>query len=488
MLILTFGSAHRGGSRLFLHVLVGRRRDVARLPVAIQLAKQPAFGRNILLCLVLENEVGRVWRDDAEFARHPRDLVADFGVFATQTNLVEEEGDPARGPKPRDKLACGTGCRPEGSSFTRVVKAALLAVAFADQFHLSLAGAAITPSHRDLVALEEIRKIARRPLGEARAFTAAELNAQVGQRRLGHLGEEVRELDLEILVGENVGAEGARLRRELIEQVSVHVGAHPEREDAHAAGRADAFLHHVENLLVARRPDVGETIGEEDHDVRPIGRGRTRSQRRLERLVNGGAAHRAELRNEVVRALPIGWCRLGELAEERFGRGREADDFETVLRIELADAERERLLGLVDLHALHGAGGVEHEGDVLGGEFALGRFHFRRGGGQEKKITVLVGRRVRLAIGQEIDGHFVGDLGLARANELEVTVGLLVLRLVGDGGAAAGVVALDGDLVAGRIERGERLVRIHLDLDRDDLDGLGGEFLRRERVLVSERA
>ena len=46
--------------------------------------------------------------------------------------------------------------------------------------------------------------------------------------------------------------------------------------------------------------------------------------------------------------------------------GGEADDVKAVLLVQIRQAERQRLLGLLHLLASHRAGGIQHEADVLG--------------------------------------------------------------------------------------------------------------------------
>ena len=81
-----------------------------------------------------------------------------------------------------------------------------------------------------------------------------------------------------------------------------------------------------------------------------------------------------------------------ELAEKLLGLGREADDLEAVVGVQIGETKLKRLFGLDEFVVVgHGAGGIEDEGDVLGEMCGL-RLHAGRS--EEEEVAVLVGGRV----------------------------------------------------------------------------------------------
>ncbi len=60
--------------------------------------------RHAAAVFILDDQVGRVGRDDAVFARQFGDFVPQLGVLAVQPDFVEQIADAPRGPEARDEF------------------------------------------------------------------------------------------------------------------------------------------------------------------------------------------------------------------------------------------------------------------------------------------------------------------------------------------------------------------------------------------------
>ncbi len=102
------------------------------------------------------------------------------------------------------------------------------------------------------------------------------------------------------------------------------------------------------------------------------------------------------------------------------------------------------------------------------------------GRGEQEKIAVIVAG----AIGEQIERDI---LFLRREEELEIGIGPDVLRLVTDDGVVW-IGPLDFDVVGGRIDGGQRMVGLDIDLHADIVNQRGGKLLGVERVDVTDQA
>ena len=180
----------------------------------------------------------------------------------------------------------------------------------------------------------------------------------IGQDRLFDLRVETRELHLEVFLGQDVLAEGARLLGDPVQQVRVHIRADAETEDARAP--ALACFTSRQNLRpssvvpMVGRPSVRKitTKGRSPrwspgNREAPVCRGMRPSA-----LLEGARQWRCrpmrfEVLDELLRPGAVRLVRLDQFVEERLDLGREADDLEAVAVVEVLDAELEGFLGLL---------------------------------------------------------------------------------------------------------------------------------------------
>ncbi len=146
----------------------------------------------------------------------------------------------------------------------------------------------------------------------------------------------------------------------------------------------------VHDLVLVGVAYRGPAIGEEDHDVWPVAFVGAQRQGFAQGVVDSRAADGPQLLDEVTSARAVLLRGVHQLVEQRLDLGGEAQDFKTVVFVEVLDAKEQRLPGLFQLRAGHRAGGVEHEGDILGNHF--GGFPFHAGRGEQKEKAVLLGR------------------------------------------------------------------------------------------------
>ena len=119
---------------------------------------------------------------------------------------------------------------------------------------------------RQLLAFEQIGQ------GRGIKFRDADV-AREGEGGIRHdgvfdPGEEVRHLHFDVLLRQDVLAEGARLFGDFIEQVRVHVMADAEAEDPRVADAA--ALHLLHDLVLAGDTDRRQTVGEENDHKRAV--------------------------------------------------------------------------------------------------------------------------------------------------------------------------------------------------------------------------
>ena len=108
----------------------------------------------------------------------------------------------------------------------------------------------ITPDDDQLRILEQVAERARvDPIG----FDAAKIQLQIRQHRVVDAREEVRDFDFEVFLRLDVIADAAIVRRQLIEQVGVHIVADAEGKQPHA--RAIGALRVADNLFHIGRAD-----------------------------------------------------------------------------------------------------------------------------------------------------------------------------------------------------------------------------------------
>ena len=150
-----------------------------------------------------------------------------------------------------------------------------------------------------------------------------------------------------------------------VEQDGVDVVADAEGEEPHVLGRGICDVG--EDAAGVDLAFGRQTVGQEEHHRRPLGLDHL--QRFEQGQVDVGAAGRPPAARPSARRPRL--CRRDQLAGVFAGAGAELDDVEAVLRVEVVQDVEERLLRLLDLLALHAAGGVEHDDDVLGDDLRL---------------------------------------------------------------------------------------------------------------------
>ncbi len=296
---------------------------------------------------------------------------------------------------------------------------------------------------------------------------------------MADLREEARDLDLDVLLGQHVLAGRPGRLRQTVEEVGVHVGPDPEGEDPQRPP-FPVPCDLGEDLVLVRGADRGPPVREEHDQVRSLALrlGLGRSHGGGERLVDRRSPNRLERRHELEGALAVRLRGGNQTLEEGLWLRREAHQLEAVVGVQVGEAEAERALGLLELAALcHRPGSVEHEHDVLRDH--AGRT--RRRGGQEQEVAV--GPVFAVAEQAEADLR----AGCGREEELEVGVGRNAFGLPGDQ-RARGAVALDLDLVRGRIEGLERILRLERHRNGDSLDRPRGEAFGVEGIEVLDEA
>ena len=122
----------------------------------------------------------------------------------------------------------------------------------------------------------------------------------------------------------------------------------------------------------------------------------------------------------------------------------EADDGEAIPFFQLAQDELQRLPGLLDLLAGHGAGAVNDEDDVLGSSIGLGH----AGTGREQEQEVALASPFRIGVGQQASAERLASQGVV---QLEVLGGQHVLGMVG-GPYVSSADPVHGELVAWRVD------------------------------------
>ncbi len=116
----------------------------------------------------------------------------------------------------------------------------------------------------------------------------------------------------------------------------------------------------------------------------------------------------------------------------------------------------ERRPGLIDLAPVHTAGLIEDENHVFSDHPGV---NVNAGGGEEDKKTVFF----RVAVSEQVEADVFGRDAV---EQLEVLVGRHVVFFVA-GGEVEFVGAVEGDLVAGRVYRPNRVRRFDGDADTD---------------------
>ena len=258
----------------------------------------------------------------------------------------------------------------------------------------------------------------------------------------------------------------------------IDVGADAEGEDADVGTLG--LLHLLDQRIFAGFTDGGQPVGEEDHQVwaaRDRPGGAAQRHRLVQRLADGGAADRLEPGDEFIRLRQVRLVRRHQGIEDRFGLGRKPDDLETVVFIQVRQAEAQGLFRLVQLGSDHRARGIEDKADVLRLRFYLDRGHARRC--QQHEIAV----GARLAAAQQI---YAERIRLAREDDLEIAVRPRIPGLEADD-RPGGAIAPHIGGVAGTVDALQRRRTIDGHLDRDILDRHRAEFLGVERIDVFDQ-
>ena len=419
--------------------------------------------RDAALSFVLDDEVGGVGRDDAVFARELGDLVLQFLVLTAQANLIEQEADAARGPEARDEFVIVGLVR----KFHVVGEFLRLAVDRAFDLHRAVALTGVTAGEQKLLALEQVGH--GRGIEFGHAHRAGEGDLGIRQHRFLDLGEEGRDFDFDVFFRQHVLAEGFCLLGDFVEQMRVHVGADAEAEDARVG--FVRLLHRAHDQVFLGVADGRTAVGEEDDDVGSVAFVRADGLGFLERVVNGGAADGLQIFDEIAGARAGFRIGVHELFKERLDLGRETHDLEAVHVVQIFHAEKQRLLGLFELRAGHRAGGVEDEDDILGDDPGVLQLRARRG--EQQEIAVVIA----LFEGQQIHAQIGVFL---RVEKLEVRIRLHVVGLEADHRPLR-AVAFDLDLVAGGVDRLERVLGFQLDFHAEIFQRLGGKLLGVER-------
>src|SRR5262249_54736408 len=138
---------------------------------------------------------------------------------------------------------------------------AALLVGVAGQRQGAGAVTAVAPEDDKLSTVEQVRQLRRVHFGYLYFLRAGEL--EVGQDGVADLAVEPANLDLDVLLRTDVGADRARLVSELVEQSGVDIVADAEGEDARAGGVA--VLDVLEDLLRVALADGRLAVGEEDN-------------------------------------------------------------------------------------------------------------------------------------------------------------------------------------------------------------------------------
>src|SRR5215471_21440829 len=110
--------------------------------------------RYVATAFVFHDQVSGVWRDDAVFAREFSDFIAQFRVFATQSDFIEQIADPSCRPKPWYELAF----RSFSGELHFIGKFSWSAIhdSFDNYGGISFSG--ITADENELLAFEQIRQ------------------------------------------------------------------------------------------------------------------------------------------------------------------------------------------------------------------------------------------------------------------------------------------------------------------------------------------
>src|SRR5439155_25891346 len=115
------------------------------------------------------------------------------------------------------------------------------------------------------------------------ANVGGEGQGRSGQHRVLYFGEEVGDLHLDVLLGEDVLADGVRFFGDLVEQVCVDVVADAEAKDARVVPAVFPDIAH--DLVFAGHADGRQAVGEEDDDERSCAAFGPERQRFLQRVV-----------------------------------------------------------------------------------------------------------------------------------------------------------------------------------------------------------
>ena len=295
---------------------------------------------------------------------------------------------------------------------------------------------------------------------------------QVGQHGVADFRIERTQLQLQVLAGQHVAAQGSGALGDAVQQVGVHIRADPEAENAGAVPRLeDPF----DQGLFPRLPHGRQAVGQEHHQVRTpvaVPSALAQPQCRGQRVADGRAAEGFEAGHELLGSPDRRGPGRGQLPEQGLRLGGKADDLEAVTGIQVVQTEGQGPAGLLQLAARHGAGGVHHEADVLG----LHLFGAQARGGQQEEIALLAGP----AEGQQADAQRVA---LPRKHQLEIGVGPGVALFPAHHGAVLPVAA-DLDLMRRAVEALQRLPALEGHGDRDPAQRGGAELLGVERVHV----
>ena len=123
--------------------------------VIFQLAEVSPGNRHIALCLVFQDQVGRVGSDDPELARQGRHLVLQLPRLSVAPDLVQQPADPSRGPEPRNERVARLlpGKLHVGSE--------LLLLPLHDPLdrQLCVTVSTVAAEHREHVAVEHVRQV-----------------------------------------------------------------------------------------------------------------------------------------------------------------------------------------------------------------------------------------------------------------------------------------------------------------------------------------